>query len=365
MLAKAKEIDSETVIAVQNGGGIRTSIDVGDITYGEVLSVMPFGNSLAIMNLTGAELRAALEISVGSFPAELGSFLHVSGLEMVFDPSKQKGSRIVDVNVVAEDGTREPVRNGDYYKVATNTYIAAGQDGFTPFGQAYEAGRVSEPGFVDFEMFIEYVTSLDEVNPQIEGRVTTVLPFKDVNLLDWEYPYVNDLYNRKVMTGTTTNTFSPDAQLPRWQIASMMVRLLGLNPDEVAEEDKAPFTDIADLPVQRQNEIHALYAAGLIKGQTATTFNPRANIKRSHFALLMNNVFDEKIFAPANGANYPFSDINALPLVEREAIVSMYENGIINGYPNGTFKPGNTTTRAEAAKIISGFAPYVTFYGVR
>lgn len=276
MLAKAQEIDPETVIAVQNGGGIRNSIDVGDITYSEVLSVMPFGNSLAIMDLTGAELLEALEVSVGSYPAELGSFLSVSGLEFVFDPSKPAGERVVDANMVTEDG-RLPIEEDEFYKVATNTYIATGKDGFTSFGEAYADGRVSEPGFVDYEMFIEYVQSLDMVMPLMEGRITTTLPYGDVNLLDWEYPYVNDLFARNVMTGTTTNTFSPDNTLPRWQLASMMVRLLDLPTEDIAEEDMAPFTDIADLPIARQNEIHALYAAGLINGQTETTFNPRGS----------------------------------------------------------------------------------------
>lgn len=362
MLAKAQEIDPETVIAVQNGGGIRNSIDVGDITYGEVLSVMPFGNSLAIMDLTGAELLAALEVGVSSYPSELGSFLHVSGLEFVFDPSKPAGERVVDANVVTEDGLL-PISEDENYKVATNTYIATGKDGFTSFGEAYEDGRVSEPGFVDYEMFIDYVTSLDMVWPLMEGRITTVLPYTDVNLLDWEYPYVNDLFSRNVMTGTTTNTFSPDNTLPRWQLASMMVRLLDLPTEDIAEEDKAPFTDIADLPAARQNEIHALYAAGLINGTTETTFSPRAFIKRSHFALMVDNVFTTGYFESAEETvEYPFSDVSHLPEVELEAIWNMYSNGIISGYPNGTFKPGATTTRAEAARIISMFAPYVKYY---
>ena len=66
MLAKAKEIDSDVVMALQNGGGIRASIDEGPITVGEVITVLPFGNTLAVMDVTGAELKQAFEVSVGT-----------------------------------------------------------------------------------------------------------------------------------------------------------------------------------------------------------------------------------------------------------------------------------------------------------
>jgi 2',3'-cyclic-nucleotide 2'-phosphodiesterase (5'-nucleotidase family) len=60
------------------------------------------------------------------------------------------------------------------YTVATNSFTAKGGDGFTMFATAYAEGRVSEPGFVDYENFIEYIKSLDEVNPTVEGRIVDV-----------------------------------------------------------------------------------------------------------------------------------------------------------------------------------------------
>ena len=95
MLAKAKSLPNfaDTTIAIQNGGGIRASIDEGDISVGDVLKVMPYGNALAIMEITGAELKAALEISVGQAPKENGGFLHVSGLKFKYDSTKTAGER--------------------------------------------------------------------------------------------------------------------------------------------------------------------------------------------------------------------------------------------------------------------------------
>src|SRR5690606_36380573 len=99
MLAAAKKVDANTTIALQNGGGIRASIEPGPITYGEVLTVMPFGNALAIMKVTGAEIKAALEHSVRLYPAENGGFLHVSGLVYNYDAEAPAGKRVLDVYV--------------------------------------------------------------------------------------------------------------------------------------------------------------------------------------------------------------------------------------------------------------------------
>ncbi|MFZ0074528.1 MAG: 5'-nucleotidase C-terminal domain-containing protein, partial [Exiguobacterium undae] len=77
MLKKAKEYNAETVIAMQNGGGIRAAINAGPLTVGEVLTTLPFGNTLATVKMTGQEIKDLLEISVGVAPIENGGFLHV------------------------------------------------------------------------------------------------------------------------------------------------------------------------------------------------------------------------------------------------------------------------------------------------
>ncbi|SIQ35544.1 5'-nucleotidase C-terminal domain-containing protein [Domibacillus enclensis] len=171
MLAKAKTIDSDTVIALQNGGGIRASIDAGDITMEEVLTVMPFGNALAIMDLTGAEIKAALEHSVSLAPEQNGAFLQVAGLKFTYDSSKEAGSRVTSVEV-NEGGTFTALDEAKTYAVATNTFTAKGGDNYAMFKVAYDDGRVSEPGFVDWETFTEYLAANPEVDAAVEGRIT-------------------------------------------------------------------------------------------------------------------------------------------------------------------------------------------------
>ncbi|MFY4774169.1 5'-nucleotidase C-terminal domain-containing protein [Metabacillus sp. RGM 3146] len=172
MLAKAKTINPNTVIALQNGGGIRASIDSGDITMGEILTVMPFGNSLAIMKLTGDEIKAALEHSAEAAPELAGGFLQVSGMKFSYDSSKPAGQRVQKIEVKEDGKTFTALDPKKEYFVATNTFTAAGGDNYTMFKKAYDEGRVSEPGFVDWEMFKDYLQANPNVKPVVEGRIT-------------------------------------------------------------------------------------------------------------------------------------------------------------------------------------------------
>lgn len=174
MLATAKKINPETVIALTNGGGIRASIDEGEITMGEVQTTMPFGNTLGIMNLKGSEIKAALEHSVSQAPNENGAFLHVSGMKFTYDSSKPVGEKVVKMEVKGTDGTYTELDLTKNYFVATNTFTAKGGDGYTMFENAYNEGRVSEPGNVDYEMFVEYLQQFETVEPTVEGRIVDV-----------------------------------------------------------------------------------------------------------------------------------------------------------------------------------------------
>ncbi|WP_082252930.1 5'-nucleotidase C-terminal domain-containing protein [Bacillus sp. FJAT-27251] len=173
MLDKAKTINPNTVIALQNGGGIRTSIPAGEFTLAKVLEVMPFGNALGIMQLTGSEIKAALEHSVRLAPTANGGFLQVSGLKFTYDSSLPAGQRVQTVEVKGDGANFAPLNPDKTYTVATNIFTAKGGDGYEIFAKAYSEGRVSEPGFVDWEVFTEYVYAQENrtVNPQVEGRI--------------------------------------------------------------------------------------------------------------------------------------------------------------------------------------------------
>ena len=118
-------------IVITNGGGIRASIPAGDITMGSIYTVLPFDNSLVVIELSGKDLLAALEHGIGNYPSQAGSFAQVSGLTFTFDPSKPAGSRILEVLVAGE-----PLEADRLYAVATNDFMAAGGDGYVWFAEA-------------------------------------------------------------------------------------------------------------------------------------------------------------------------------------------------------------------------------------
>ncbi|WML41247.1 cell wall-binding repeat-containing protein [Neobacillus sp. OS1-2] len=177
MLAKAQSINPDTLIAVQNGGGIRVTLPAGQVTLADVLRVLPFGNTLGIMDLKGSEVKEALEYSVKDAPSTaFGGFLQVSGLKFTYDSTKPVGEKVQTIDVKGKDGNYTALDLEKHYYVATNVFTAKGGDGFTMFGKAYTEGRVSEPGFVDWEMFNDYIATQQDkkVNPQVEGRIVNV-----------------------------------------------------------------------------------------------------------------------------------------------------------------------------------------------
>ncbi|XXM74620.1 5'-nucleotidase C-terminal domain-containing protein [Lysinibacillus sphaericus] len=171
MVAKANEF-VETYIGVTNGGGIRASIDAGEITLGEVLTTMPFGNQLVTLDLKGQEILDALEHSVSRVEGEdaPGEFLQVSGINFKYDVNKPAGERVWSVEVKTADGFQK-IDPEQTYRVATNAFTANGGDGYDMFKQAKDEGRQTDLFLVDFEVFTDYLDQNSPVSPQVENRI--------------------------------------------------------------------------------------------------------------------------------------------------------------------------------------------------
>ncbi|WP_088105726.1 bifunctional metallophosphatase/5'-nucleotidase [Halalkalibacter urbisdiaboli] len=126
LLADTMRIKADTDIAFTNGGIIRADIKEGEVTRDDVLTALPFDNKLVQLTITGKELMECLEHAVRLYPEQNGGFLHISGFQFSFNPSKQPGDRVS--NVVIDGEPLDPQKN---YSVATNDFIASGGDGFT------------------------------------------------------------------------------------------------------------------------------------------------------------------------------------------------------------------------------------------
>ncbi|MDQ2095504.1 bifunctional metallophosphatase/5'-nucleotidase [Rhodalgimonas zhirmunskyi] len=160
--------DQGIQIALQNGGGVRASIDAGEVTMGEVLTVLPFQNTLSTFQATGATVRAALENGVSQIEDGAGRFPQVAGLKFTYDPAAEPGSRVTSVEV-DEGGTWTPLDDAKTYGVVTNNYLRNGGDGYKVFStdgmNAYDYG----PDLAD--VTAEFLAKKGPYTPYTDGRI--------------------------------------------------------------------------------------------------------------------------------------------------------------------------------------------------
>ena len=128
-LATAALIDlTGADVAITNGGGIRASIEAGDITMRDMVTVFPFGNTVMVKEISGHDLKAALEHGVSEYPNEKGAFPHTAGVTFTLNPYETVGNRVSDLKI-----NGEAIDFNKMYTVATNDFMAAGGDDYTMF----------------------------------------------------------------------------------------------------------------------------------------------------------------------------------------------------------------------------------------
>lgn len=142
LLAESILAETGADVAFTNGGGIRDSISAGDITKGDILTVLPFGNYVVTKEITGASLRAMLEVGLAEYPEASGAFPHIAGMTVTFDPNLEANARIIEVMV-----GDKALDDAMMYTLASNDYSASGGDEY-PIG--------------DYPLLGEY-DSLDEI----------------------------------------------------------------------------------------------------------------------------------------------------------------------------------------------------------
>ena len=162
MLDRVK--DQGVEIAIQNGGGIRASIDAGEVTMGEVLTVLPFQNTLSTFQVSGQAMIDALENGVSQIEEVKGRFPQVAGMSYAFDVSKPVGERISDVMVGGA-----PIDPAKMYSVVSNNYVRNGGDGYVMFVDAQNAYDFG-PDLAD--VLAEYLAAQGPFEPYTDGRIT-------------------------------------------------------------------------------------------------------------------------------------------------------------------------------------------------
>ena len=148
---------------ITNGGGIRSSIEVGTITRGDVISVLPFGNYVVVQEVTGQDLKDAIENGIQSYPETRGAFPHVAGFTFKFDPTREVGDKVY--NITFTNG--EKIDLEKTYNIATNDFMAVG-------GDMYESlnGKRTVNEYESIEEILgEYIKKSGITHKTIDGRV--------------------------------------------------------------------------------------------------------------------------------------------------------------------------------------------------
>ena len=160
MLWQVRKAGLDARIALLNAGAVRCDIPQGEVTAGQIYDVLPFGNTLVIVEMSGSEVAATLEHGVAaaiSRSDQEGAFPYAAGVCYTADASKPEGAYITGIDVQNSDGSWEPLLGEEIYPVVVSSFIARGGDGYDAVSRS---GRYRfDTGFVDAEAFIDYAES--------------------------------------------------------------------------------------------------------------------------------------------------------------------------------------------------------------
>ncbi len=168
LFADAMRIASGADAAVMNGGGIRGGKVYGPgttITRRDIIAELPFGNRVVTLDISGADLRRAIENGLAQLPNASGRFPQVSGLTIEADASRPAGARVMSIRV-----GNAPLEDSRIYRVATNDFLARGGDGYSMFRDAKQLLPASDSPLLANEV-MDYVKSLGTIGTGVEGRI--------------------------------------------------------------------------------------------------------------------------------------------------------------------------------------------------
>ncbi len=353
-------VDEKNIVAVTNGGGIRAAIKAGDVTKKDVNTVLPFGNTIAVVYVTGAKLLEALEASTYCSPdSAIGGFPQVSGINYTVDASKAydandttyPGSTYYGpktINRVTIDSINGQAFDAKAtYAVITNNFLAAGGDTYYAFASA---SAQFDTGIPLDEALMDYITTelkgvIGEQYKAPQGRVSYTEPFTDVTAGVY-HDAIMWAYKSKITTGVTETTFEPNSPCTRAQIVTFMYRAAG--SPEVAENVTNPFTDVSKDSVY-YNAIMWAVEKKITTGVTDTTFEPNSPCTRAQIVTFLYREAGSPELAK-DAAN-PFSDVSDSS-VYYNAILWAVEKKITTGVTETTFVPNDTCTRAQAVTFL-------------
>ena len=361
-------VPAENVIAITNGGGIRAAIEAGDITKKDVNTVLPFGNTVAYVTVTGEDLLEVLEASTFCTPEAVGGFPQVSGIAFTLDTTKayDQGEVYGETTYYAPKSinrvTINSINGQDFdpeasYVVVTNDFLATGGDTYyaltasesiidtgTPLDEALMSyitevleGTVSSEKYAEpagrITIVTEAATEPDEPAEPSEPAepaepTTPAITFTDVTEANWHYEFVTAMVETGIVAGYPDGTFKPGDSV-NWGAALKMV-LTYAGYGEQAPVEGGTWAS---------GYIALAKSEGLVDGE----IEQNANITRVEMCRLLAKAL--KIEASEKESTFPDTDDGY--------VLALAELNVIGGNPDGTFNPDGELTRAQLCKILA------------
>lgn len=365
----AAEAGTKVDAALTNGGGIRASIAKGDITKKDVNTVLPFGNTLSIVEVTGAELLEVLEASTYCTPEAIGGFPQASGIVFTVDtdaaydagelyPGTTYYAPASINRVTIESVGGKAFDSNATYTIATNDFMAAGGDTYYAFTEAsvnYDLGEAMDAVLMDYitEELNGVVTAEKYGEPRGDITIAGALPFTDVVKSDWYYDGVKYAYTNSLFKGTSGTTFAPKNSMTRGEMVTVLYRMAG-SPETEAD---LPFTDVAD-HMYYADAIAWAFANKVVNGTSGTTFSPDQTITRQEFATILYRYSEMKeydVTVEEDASLDQFTDAAAVSAYAQEALTWANAEGLITGITKTTIAPAGTATRGQVAVILMRF----------
>ena len=362
MLWQANTLGEPVDAAVTNGGGIRASISAGDITKKDINTVLPFGNTLYIVKVTGAELLEALEASTYCTPEAIGGFPHVSGINYTINtgapydttslyPDSTYGKPDSINRVMIQTVGGEAFDPNETYTIVTNDFLGAG-------GDTYYAFKASPIGY-DLGIPLDEVV-MDYITTQLNGVVTeadygstqsriNTISYTDVTAGDWYANAVTYVTLTGLMNGVG-DAFQPNTNLTRAMMVTVLYRMAG----EPQVTQANPFQDVA-ADTWYTNAVIWASETGITTGATETTFAPTKALTREQLAAFFYRFaqYESGGEIPAAGDNLAaFTDAGSISAYATDAVNWAVGEGLISGVGNSTLAPQNSATRAQVATIL-------------
>lgn len=404
MLAAAKALRPNAVIALQNGGGIRETINEGPITLGEVLTVLPFNNDLVTITLTGQEIKEAMENGVSTITETSpdGRFPHIAGMRFDYDSTKPVGERVVRMQV--KEGARYVTLDLEKsYEVATNAFTAKGGDFYASLENAYNEGRVNLLYLPDYEVFsgyIEQIGTITAATSAVEGRIvdlkgnplptptppastpdpwtpttptpspttspsptpttmpsptptpTPVVSFDDVED-HWAADSIGEAVEAGIVKGYDDGTFRPDDETTRAEFVTMIGRALDLG---APSGDVPAFKDTAQVPIWARDFFARLIEDKVITGYEDGTLRPANPLTRTVMTVILVRALGIEI---EPGATASFADAGDIQPWARPYIAAAHEAGLVDGVGGNRFAPESKATRAEVVTLLLSVLEYL------